>query len=266
VAVIQNGWFFRVRVTLLSLLLAVVCLWACHDVRARRARNEWQVPVRVGLVLLRHGAVDEQALLALQSRIPALEQRLAAEFQRYQPELSTRMIELVPYGPVTVSEPPPSDPGTSLWSRALHAYGLWRYTRAVDDRAGVPTHDLDSRIYVVVDPARGSANFVEGFGEARGRVGVARIDLNAETIDLALIVAAHELFHTLGASDKYDEDGRTSFPYGLPEPDQVPRFPQRYAEIMARNRVLSATSEVPPDSLAELRVGRWTAEEIGWAR
>jgi len=176
------------------------------------------------------------------------------------------MIELVPYGPVAVSEPPPSEPGTSLWSRALHSYRLWRYTRSVDARAGVPTHELDSRIYVVADPARGSANFVDGFGEAHGRVGVARIDLNAETVDLALFVATHELFHTLGASDKYDEDGRTSLPFGLPEPDLVPRFPQRYAEIMARNRVLSATNEVPPDSLAELRVGRFTAEEIGWAR
>jgi hypothetical protein len=80
-----------------------------------------------------------------------------------------------------------------------------------------------------------------------------------------LFVAAHELFHTLGASDKYDSEGRTLFPEGLPEPDRVPLFPQPAAEIMARNRVVSAAEEVAPGDLRELRVGLSTAREIGWA-
>lgn len=44
----------------------------------------------------------------------------------------------------------------------------------------------------------------------------------------------------------------------------VPRFPQRYAELMARARPVAPGREVPPDRLDELRVGETTAAEIGW--
>jgi hypothetical protein len=218
-------------------------------------------------VILSHGAVDRRALGLLRERTAVLNQRLSDEFQRYQRPRREAMIQIVPYGPVSVSDVPPNDTGTSFWSRALHTYKLWRYTQAVDDAAGVPTHALDSRIYLVAEPpVQGRLNSVAGFGEPHGRVGVARVNLDSEMVDLALFVAAHEFLHTLGATDKYDESGRTSLPFGLPEPNLVPAFPQRYAEVMARNRVLSPTSEIAPETLSELSVGRWTAEEIGWTR
>jgi hypothetical protein len=168
---------------------------------------------------------------------------------------------------VRVTEAPPDDPGTNLWQRAVHAYRLWSYTRAVDAAAGVPTHALDSRIYIVAaPPSSRNVAHVEGFSEKKGRVGVAQVELDVESVDLALFVAAHELLHTLGASDKYAADGSTHIPDGLPEPDLVPLFPQRRAEVMARNRVLSSTRETAPRDLSELSVGRRTAEEIGWSQ
>lgn len=260
-----RGWFYRLRVGVLSSMLAAVTLWACYDVQDRRARNEWAEPLRVGLVLLRRGAVDSEALDALRLRARVLEERFAEEYGRYQPQSPKPMIQILPYGPVEVFEAPPSEPGSSVLERLVHAVKLWRYTRAVDRAAGVPSHQLDSRIYVLAEPP--SAGSVEGFSETRGRVGVARVDLDFETIDLALFVAGHELLHTLGATDKYDErTGKTLIPLGLAEPLQVPLYPQHHAEIMARNRVTSPHSEARPSRLSELRVGRRTAEEIGWTR
>jgi hypothetical protein len=84
-------------------------------------------------------------------------------------------------------------------------------------------------------------------------------------VDFALIVAAHELFHTIGATDKYDAQGNTSIPAGLVEPDKVPRYPQDYVEIMARFRPTSATAGELPDTLGDLAVGPVTAREIGWS-
>jgi hypothetical protein len=81
-----------------------------------------------------------------------------------------------------------------------------------------------------------------------------------------LFVAAHELFHTLGASDKYDPSGHASYPSGFAEPERTPLYPQRGIELMARNRPLSPTSERPPEKLDELWVGDETAREIGWPR
>ncbi len=265
--VLTGGWFYRARVAVLSLTLAVVCLWACQDVRARRARNEWHAPVHVGLVIVQRGAVDAHALALLRARTSELERRLASEFQRYRASPGVAMIQFAWYGPVAVSELPPDEADEGFWAKIRQNYRLWRYTRAIDAAAKVPAHELDSRIYVVVEPGQLTrSSLVEGFGEPRGRIGVARVELSVETVDLALFVATHELFHTLGATDKYDASGRTSLPFGLPEPDLVPLFPQRYVEVMARNRVVSESGEVPPQSLGELRVGRLTAEEIGWLR
>ena len=253
------------RVTLLLTILAVVSLWACYDVSARKARNHWSQPLRVALVVLEHGKVDMGAMLSLIARTPELERRLSVEYARYHPNEKSRLIEIVPYGPVQVTAAPPSEPGTTLWARVAHAYSLWRYTEHVDRVARLPTHTFDSRIYVVAEPARNPSELqVEGFSENGGRVGVARVELDTSAVDLALFVATHELFHTLGATDKYDETGRTLLPEGLAEPDRVPLFPQPGAEVMSRNRVISATREVVPENLDELFVGRITAREIGW--
>lgn len=262
---VRRGAFYRVRVTLLLTLLAAVSLWACYDVSARKARNHWKEPLRVGLVLLEHGPVDRFALKLVVARTAALEERLAAEHARYRGGVAPRMIEIVPYGPVTVDEPPPSEPGNTYLERLVHAWSLWRYTARVDAAARVPTRTLDSRIYLVAEPTKsGHELHVEGFSENGGRIGVARAELDRSTVDLALFVATHELFHTLGASDKYDSTGRTLVPEGLPEPERVPLFPQPGAEIMARNRMVSASYEVTPDRLDELVVGELTAREIGW--
>ena len=106
---------------------------------------------------------------------------------------------------------------------------------------------------------------VEGRGEQGGRVGVVEVELDETMADLTLIVVSHELLHTIGASDKYDAHGRALVPDRLAEPDRAPLFPQRFAEIMARNRPLDGKgNEAIPDRLDDVAVGPATAREIGW--
>jgi hypothetical protein len=253
----------RLRV-LLGLLVATVC-WAAYEVRSRRARTEWQRPLEVAVAVVQLGAVDPSALVALRARFPALEARLRDEYHRHGGQLP-QPVNFSLFGPVTADRAPPADPDATLLSLAQHAYEQWRWTHAVDVGSVLPARSFDSRIYVVVRAPRDSSqSLVEGLSELGGRVGMARIELGPSTVDLALCVVAHELFHTLGASDKYDASGRTLIPEGLVEPDRLPLFPQRYAEVMTRNLVVAAGSERPPDSLAELGVGTLTAREIGWS-
>ena len=48
------------------------------------------------------------------------------------------------------------------------------------------------------------------------------------------MVMAHELLHTLGATDKYDPaSDAPRFPEGYGDPRQVPLYPQQFAELMA---------------------------------
>jgi hypothetical protein len=79
------------------------------------------------------------------------------------------------------------------------------------------------------------------------------------------IVIAHEIMHTLGASDKYDfATDLPLVPSGLGDRERVPRFPQPTAELMAGRRALSPDEAQMPDSLDEVVVGPETALEIRW--
>src|SRR5262249_14755410 len=144
---------------------------------------------------------------------------------------------------------------------------LSRYVKEIDSRAAYDPDAFDARIYVLVKPPHSEERaFVEGRSEQGGRLGVVEVELAPDMADLTLIVVAHELMHTLGATDKYDATGHTVIPDGLAEPDRSPQFPQDRAEVMARNRVLAPGQEQIPSSLDELGVGPVTAREIGWLR
>jgi hypothetical protein len=81
------------------------------------------------------------------------------------------------------------------------------------------------------------------------------------------VVIAHELLHTVGATDKYDlASGEPLNPAGLADPDREPLYPQERAEIMAGRRALSAQESEMPHSLAGVVVGADTAREIRWSR
>ena len=81
------------------------------------------------------------------------------------------------------------------------------------------------------------------------------------------VVIAHELLHTVGATDKYDPvTDAPRLPDGLGDPQQQPLYPQRYAELMAGRRMLAPDRWRQPSSLDEVVVGRATALEIRWAR
>lgn len=260
----QRGWFFRVRVSVLLIVLCGVLLWAGKDWWQRRERREWKRPLRVALVLVEREPIPKDTLTALASRGFELEQRLKKEYRRHRGSDQTPF-SIVVEGPVNAAADPPRSGASDLFSLVRHSLALWQWTRDLDRRGSIEWRGYDARIYLVLKPAEpGTLAFVEGESEDGGRVGIARADIDASVIDLALFVAAHELFHTLGATDKYDGAGRAVYPGGFAEPERVPLFPQRGAELMARNLPLLPTAERPPDTLDELWIGEATAREIGW--
>lgn len=261
-----RGWFYRARVTILLLVLSGVLLWAGNDWWRRRQRGEWEKPLRVALVLVEREPIPDATMQALASRSLELERRLGQEFSRYR-ESDAPPFSIVVKGPVTATADPPRAMDEDWVGLAQHAYALWRWTRDLDARGGVEWRGYDSRIYLVMRPSRDAEpRVVEGESEQGGRVGVARADIDADMLDFALFVTAHELFHTLGASDKYEADGRARFPDGFAEPGRTPLYPQPGAELMARNVPVSPTHERSLETLGELFVGERTAREIGWLR
>jgi len=249
-------------VAFLLAVLAVVLLYAAATVRRRRGRNEWNRSLDVAFVLVRDGPVDPVAIELFRARAAVLEERLAAELHRHR-ATPDRPFRFVVRGPVDQRSPRPQLSGDGVLDLASHTWNTWRWTRAIDRADGFASEAYDTRIYVVVRAPRDSSRrFVEGASEQGGAVGTLEVDLDTSMVDYALFVATHELFHTVGALDKYDATGRTTIPDGLPEPNAP--WPQMFADPMARGRVLSPGREEPPDSLDVLRVGPLTAKEIGW--
>lgn len=262
----KRSVFFKVRVGLLLAALVLVVLYAIRDVRSRRARTEWDHTLSIALVLVEQRPLAAGVTPALRARVPSLEERMTSELHRHRPDAPTPFTFRF-VGPVTYPDPPPTPDGDGIADLAAHAYRTWRWTQAVDGAAGESLSGYDSRIYLVArPPASEERQVVEGVSQDGGRIGIVSVELDADMADLALIVVAHELFHTLGATDKYDASGRIKVPEGLAEPQLRPVLPQRYAEIMARNRPVSVAEEKVPTRLDEIAVGLVTASEIGWLR
>ena len=258
----RSRTFFRVRVTVLLLVLFGVALYAWNDVRSRKARRDWAHPLEVAVVVLAEPGVDTAALDAFRERLPALEERLTSEKHRYQPG-SWKPFAFTMFGPLPPSGAAPKLEEDGFFALAGHSYANWRYFGEVDERAHLTAKAYASRIYVTVRaPRDANRTFVEGESEQDGRIGSVDVELDPASVDFALIVVAHELMHTLGATDKYDPKGRPKLPEGLAEPDLGTY--QTKVEIMAQTRPVTIDVFAQPDTLGDVAVGPATAREVGW--
>ena len=78
---------------------------------------------------------------------------------------------------------------------------------------------------------------------------------------------AHEILHTLGASDKYNAaTQQPTFPDGFADPDRSPPYPQQLAEIMGSRIPHSEDEAIMPPSLDFTIIGNKTAREIKWLK
>ena len=139
------------------------------------------------------------------------------------------------------------------------------YARRVSDVPGRPRSPI--RVFVLYHDPKVSESVPHSLGMQKGLIGVVHAFAERNMTGSNSIVIAHETMHTVGATDKYDlGTGAPTYPGGYGEPALSPRFPQRYAEIMAGQRAISDHEQEMPETLRDVVVGTQTAVEIGWAR
>ncbi len=169
-------------------------------------------------------------------------------------------------GPWAEQVRPPSlgEPDDPLWRIALQSWRYAGYFSELVETRGLDPDDVAVRVYVVYGESE-SDLAAHSRGSEKGRLAIAFIALDEQNPTYALATVAHELAHTLGARDLYDEASSLAvYPEGYVEPFADPLFPQRYAELMAVDRPLGLREEAEARSLSELRIGYRTAADMGW--
>ncbi|MEE8496675.1 MAG: hypothetical protein V3S21_09380 [Xanthomonadales bacterium] len=128
-----------------------------------------------------------------------------------------------------------------------------------DDLAGT-----DIQMFVLYHGMEGRTEVAISVGMRKGRYGVVNAYADESMNPRNLVVFTHELMHVFGASDKYIRaTGEPEYPFGFADPNQLPLFPQKHAEIMGGRIPLSSFASEMPPSLEQCKIGRRTAEEIG---
>ena len=249
------------RISLLLVLLFAVALSAWFD---QHRTTSWQHTVWVGVFPINAdgSAAAAQYLEQLRAAdFAALDDFLAREAQRYGVQL-TEPVAVRLY-PALASAPPALASDAGPLARMLWSLKLRRYRSQA--LAGITRARPQIALFLLYhDPARAPV-LPHSLGLQRGLLGVVHVFATSAQRDQNNVVIAHELLHTFGATDKYGADDAPLFPDGYAEPGRQPRWPQRYAELMAGRTPLSATTQRMPDDLDQVVVGPATAQEIGWS-
>ncbi len=109
------------------------------------------------------------------------------------------------------------------------------------------------------EPPRYPIDFQETRPSGEGILFVPSLLIKKPLLDVRL---AHEIGHVMGASDKFDDQGYPLIPQGLVNPDQKPRYPQKWGELMTRGVPLAKDNTRPFEDLSEVRIGAVTSQEF----
>lgn len=252
------------RLLRIAALVAVLLAVALGFWLERQRLASWDDPVWVAVY-----PVNADGAAPVADYIAALEEDDFEPIERYFARQGTDYgvglrapveVKLAP--PVRSRPPRPPNAGNvvaiMLWSLQLR-FWAWRHD-TFDGPAEV-------QLFVLYHDAQPGRRLAHSLGLEKGRIGVVNAFGSHRLARRNRVVIAHELLHTLGASDKYDPaTGRPRYPEGFAEPGREPRYPQRMAELMGGYVPLGPGERRMPRSLAETVVGPATAAEIGWRR
>ncbi len=254
----------KLRLALLLVVLLFVALGTWLDrVRSR----DWDATLRVTVYPL--AAVDDPAVRAYVAGLApenfaAVDDFLAEEAERYDLPLERPTRLRISRASRELPPALPPEPGmldVMFWSLRLRWFS---FRVAWNDPLPAP----DVQIFASFAPARQDAIALpDSVGLSKGLVAVAHLYAGRSAEGSNAVVLAHELLHTLGATDKYSlASGQPLAPGGLGEPERAPLYPQDFGEIMAGRIAVAPDEAAIPEGLDEMVVGPDTAREIGWTR
>jgi len=247
-----------------TFLLTVAVVMLLLNVWFSQTREEsWQTPVTAWLYPINaDGELATQAWIdqLSDSHFEDIEMFFASEAQRYrlglekpvQIRLAEQMNAIPPDIPLE-----PSIVDAVIWAIKMR-FWVWKH----DDTSREPNA---IRIFIRFYAPDNPGPMQHSLGLQKGLIGLVNGYAGEEHAGRNNLVAAHELLHTLGATDKYDMDTlEPIWPDGYADPTQFPLYPQTRAEIMSGRLQVSPGWLLLPPSLDHAVIGPATAIEINW--
>ncbi len=250
--------FRRIRILL---LLGVLVLTLGLTSLERFMVREWKAPLDVAVYPINGDGSEEAAdYISALSAADFLDINafLVRETHRYG--LQQRVAMTLSLEPEMKASPPPPPKDRNVFKTMAWSLNLrwWAYQHSPSKWPQLGK----IRIYVLYHRAQSGKALEHSLGLQKGLIGVVHAFAHPQQTAQNNIVIAHELLHTLGATDKYDAEGRPIYPIGYAEPE-LPQAARRHeAEIMAGRIALPDGRNLMPDSLAQCVIGSTTAHEI----
>ena len=251
----------QIRIFVLLLILAIAAWTSFYD---RWSTTDWDETLTVGVF-----PIDDAHDDATGRYIAGLTDAEVAEVERFLNEEAAqygvtiaRPVSVQMFRPVA-ERPPERDADSGVFGNMWWSLRMRTYAR----RAGLSTGQRQPkiRIFVRYHNPEFTRSVPHSVGLQKGLVGVVHAFAAADMRGRNNVVIAHEILHTLGATDKYDPATLAPlYPIGYAEPERVPLYPQPFAEIMGGRKSTSRLESEMPASLDEVIVGRTTALEINW--
>ncbi len=248
----------RYLILLLILLFVVV-----NETLTKSRSTSWEHPLWVRIY-----AVNGDDRVATKNYIDSLGRHGFAAVEKFvNSEAGRHGIQIdaidVEYNGRLQSGPPQPPVGQSVleniwWSLKFRAWAARRAWNSDEDEG-------DVELFVIYNDIEITPSLRHSVGLEGGLIGIINAFADQSYRGSNQVVIAHELMHTLGATDKYDTNTIPLYPQGYAEPHLKPLYPQPKAEIMGGRIPLSAQQASIPESLGKVVVGSYTAAEIGWS-
>ncbi len=253
------------KILRIIILLIILAIAAFYTKTQRLSSTNWAQPLDVVIF-----PINAEQNAEVGEYIKSLNTTDFAEIDRFF-ERESAFFDVISSMPTktvlaqTLDAIPPAPPEQAgilsimIWSLKLR---YWAYKNTPDN----VSNKTRVRMFVLYYSAKSGRQLKHSLGLHKGLLGVVHAFASQQQAAQNKIIIAHELLHTVGASDKYGRKGEPVFPDGYAEPDLQPRYPQQYAEIMAARIATSAKQFHMAESLQQCMVGEKTAREIKWLR
>ena len=246
----------------ISILLAVLIVVAGTTWLTQQRTTDWAYSLWVRVYPINadnHPETDRHIDTLTDASFDDVEQFIATEAARYG--VTTSDPVRIDLGRPILEQPPalaerPNVLDAILWSLKMR---WWASTVTEDQEDYQP----DVRVFVRYHQPATTMVLENSVGVRKGMFGIVNAYTGRAYRGRNNVVFAHELLHTIGASDKYNpHTNQPVAPQGLGEPDREPLYPQRLAEIMGGRIALSDNRAEMPRTLKQAVIGPETAREI----